>query len=144
MRHLKRKLCLFFFALALVSVAIVGPFPSQQEAQQGWITDAYALSPYRGVSETAVATSTNIVTILTSASMRNEHRGMVFFVYSDVAGSATIDYEQPNGTFRLLQTTAVSATTLTVIDFDFHLARGRLRFTTTSGTGVVDAEGLSY
>tara|TARA_R100000234_G_scaffold61763_1_gene37377 strand:- start:495 stop:815 length:321 start_codon:yes stop_codon:yes gene_type:complete len=73
-------------------------------------------------------------------------RGFTLFAYASAAGSLKTYWVTPDGAERLLDTTAVAATTTTFTDFDYSIP-GQVKVTWTSDSGsslTVEVECVAY
>jgi len=78
---------------------------------------------------------------------RNVCRGIVFYVHStDEDGTIKVYFIDRDDTDRELQSTPVSSGSCTAIDFDFHVPRYKVTWTTTAAasTTTVFVEAFPY
>jgi len=100
----------------------------------------------QGAYSKQALTDNTETTFLDDQQAKNMTRGCVMFVHSTAeAGSVKIYFIDRDDTDRLLQTTPVGADSCTAIDFDFHLPRYKITWTTTaSAATTVFVEAFPY
>ena len=76
-------------------------------------------------------------TFLDDQQAKNMTRGCVMFVHSTAeAGTLKVYFIDRDDTDRLLQSTPVGSDSLTAVDFDFHLPRYKITWTTTASAAT--------
>ena len=98
----------------------------------------------RGTLATAKAYTTDETTIMSFVCSHTCKRGVVFYLYATTAGSAKIYYIDQSDNERLMSTTSVSATDLTVVSFDFPISKVKLTYEGTASGGTIEAEGRGH
>ena len=106
----------------------------------GWETEKGAYSKQDLVND-------NETDFLDDMQCRNVCRGLVLYVYSTAeAGTLKVYFIDRDDTDLELQATPVGAGALTAIDFDFHVPRYKVTWTTTAAASAttVSVEAFPY
>jgi len=99
-----------------------------------------------GAYKEATIADTTETTMLDDQQVVGNQRGLAGYVYSDKAGTIKIYFIDRNNADIQLQSKAVVASQLTVLDFDYHLPRYKATFTRDDAVGdaTVWVEFFSY
>jgi hypothetical protein len=97
-----------------------------------------------GIQAEVAYAATSAITLFEFSSRRGQSSGWTVYVFATTAGTLEVFYLDQNGVERSLQTQAVTASTLAVLNFQFGLPRARAKFIPSSQPGTVTAEGINY
>ena len=99
----------------------------------------------QGIVYDATVATTAEQTCFTMYGTSQGQRGGCVYIYASAAGTLKFYHGMPSGNYREIDSKAVSATTGTLIDFDFHIADLKVTWTSGAvGSLTVEAEGFTY
>jgi hypothetical protein len=82
-------------------------------------------------------TGTGVTTMLDDQQTKGMQRGCVMYVNSTIdAGTITVYFIDRDNNALELQTTPIAADSCTAIDFDFHLPRWKIAWTSSTGAAT--------
>lgn len=91
----------------------------------------------KGAYNKSALTDDTEATLLDDQQAKGLMRGCVMFVHSTAqAGTLKVYFIDRDDTDRLLQSTPVGSDSLTAVDFDFHLPRYKITWTTTASAAT--------
>jgi len=103
------------------------------------------MARHSGKVVTHTITGTSEVDVMTAIyGNRDYKRGMVAYVRSTQAGTATVYYVDTGGTATLLESKVMGAGDMHVFDFDFPVPQSKITFNADTGSGSVVVEVLHY